>query len=148
MILLALAVALGPWLTPIPGAEVIQEFAPALHSWVAGHRGVDFAAQPGAQVHAIGPGVVSFVGTIAGKPVISIEHPGLGLRSTYEPVVPALQEGQLVTAGQAIGTVADRGGHCGGICLHLGLKGSGRNDYRNPLTLFGSGAAVLKPLTD
>ncbi len=147
MILLALLAVLGQWLAPIPGAHVEREFSLPRQVWAAGHRGVDFAAAVGTAVQAIGPGSVVFAGSVAGRPAISIWHPQLGLRSTYEPVRAQVQVGQVVAAGEVIGSIADSGAHCLANCLHLGLRGSDRGDYRDPLTLLRPGYAVLKPLS-
>ena len=144
MHLLALALLAQVWLSPVPGALVEQGFDPPAKAWGAGHRGVDFEAEPQTEVFAIGTGVVTFVGELAGKPVIVINHPDLGLRSTYEPVIAIVELGQEVIAGTPIGETAQRGGHCGGHCLHLGLKGPGKTDYRNPLALFDHEYVVLK----
>ncbi|MDP2013235.1 MAG: M23 family metallopeptidase [Actinomycetota bacterium] len=148
MILFALVTILSQWLAPIPGAEVLLDFAPAQQRWSAGHRGVDFAAETGTSVAAIGPGTVVFAGIIAGKPVISIEHPELGLRSTYEPVTGVVRPGDVVRGGQLIGSIARVGGHCADRCLHLGLKDPRHGQYRDPLALWDSRYAVLKPLSD
>ena len=147
MYLLALALAAQTWLSPVPGALIEQGFEPPAHAWGTGHRGVDFQAEPATEVFAIGKGVVTFVGEVAGKPVIVINHPALGLRSTYEPVIAIVELGQEVLAGTPIGETAETGGHCGGHCLHLGLKGSGKNDYRNPLPLIDHQYVVLKRST-
>ncbi len=90
--------------------------------------------------------MVVFAGQIAGKPVISVQHPDLGLRSTYEPVVASVKRGDSVLAGELIGSVAVMGGHCAGRCLHLGLKDPVAGTYRNPLELLRPGIAVLKAL--
>ncbi len=145
MHLLFLALAAQVWLSPVPGALIEQDFGPPAQFWGAGHRGVDFEAEPQTEVFAIGAGVVTFVGEIAGKPVLVISHPDLGLRSTYEPVIAIVELGQQVVAGTPIGETAEVGGHCGGHCLHLGLKGKGKNDYRNPLALIDRQYVVLKP---
>lgn len=147
MMLLSVLTILSQWLAPIPGAEISAGFAPPEHTWSAGHRGVDYATAAGEQVRAIGPGVVVYVGQIAGKPVISIEHSALGLKSTYEPVVASVRKGEQVMAGDIIGVISRMGGHCAGACLHLGLKAPGVGEYRNPLDLFERGFAVLKPLS-
>jgi len=76
--------------------------------------------------------------------VIVVYHPDLGLRSTYEPVIAIVELGQEVLAGTPIGETAERGGHCAGHCLHLGLKGPGKNDYRNPLGMIDKHYVVLK----
>lgn len=144
MYLLALALTAQVWISPVPGALIEQGFAPPAHAWGVGHRGVDFEAEPQTEVFAIGKGVVTFVGEIAGKSVIVINHPDLGLRSTYEPVIGIVELGQEVLAGSPIGETAETGGHCGGHCLHLGLKGPGKNDYRNPLVLIEREYVVLK----
>ena len=146
MFVLVLLALLAQWLTPIPEADVLHGYAPPQHSWQAGHRGVDFSAEPGSQVRSIGAGTVVFAGMIAGKPVISIDHPALGMRSTYEPVTPSVRAGDRVEAGEPIGSVAAAGGHCAGQCVHLGLRGPAPHDYRNPMDLFDSGHALLKPL--
>ena len=53
---------------------------------------------------AAGDGVVVFAGMVAGRPVVSIDHPG-GLRTTYEPVDPSVAAGQRVARGSPIGTL-------------------------------------------
>ena len=144
MNLIAVALATAAWLAPIPGALVEQDFSPPTKAWGAGHRGVDFEADPGTEVLAIGSGEVIFVGEIAGKPVVVIDHPTIGLRSTYEPVTAIVEVGQEVRSGDPLGETAETGGHCAGHCLHLGLKGPGKSDYRNPLAYLNHGLAVLK----
>lgn len=144
MNLLALALAAQVWLSPVAGALIEQGFDPPAQAWGVGHRGVDYEAEPRTEVLAIGRGVVTFVGEIAGKPVVVVNHPDLELRSTYEPVTAIVELGQEVLAGTPIGETAETGGHCAGHCLHLGLKGPGKNDYRNPLALIDHQFVVLK----
>lgn len=106
-----------------------------------GHRGVDFPATVGDQVHAVGDGTVYFSGVIAGKPTISIDHgdllkvAGLRVRSTYEPVHSLLTSGERVRRGQVIGTITHGKSHCNAICLHLGLKVD-RENYVDPVLLW------------
>lgn len=138
------------WAPPLSQHAVIEGFRQPSHDWVAGHRGVDFAAQAGDPVRAIGAGTVAFVGSIAGKPVVTIDHPA-GLRSTYEPVIASVTLGQAIDIGQVIGQVAAGGGHCAGRCLHLGVRQRGTPGgepgphYVDPLALLRP-RAVLKPL--
>ena len=90
---------------------------------------------------------MSFVGRIAGKPVISIAYPGAGHpRSTYEPVIASVVVGQHVAEGAVIGTLAAAGGHCGGTagCLHVGLRTD--DHYLDPLSLLDKRPAILKPI--
>jgi murein DD-endopeptidase MepM/ murein hydrolase activator NlpD len=99
-------------------------------------------------VRSIGPGRVAYVGLIAGKPVVAIQHAS-GLRSTYEPVVAEVTVGTQVHGGDRIGVVADprapgaRLGHCSARCLHLGLRSQGV--YIDPMLLLHS-RAILLPL--
>lgn len=121
--------------------------------WAAGHRGVDLATAPGAVVRAAAGGKVSFAGQVAGRGVLSIELAGTGsppLRTTYEPVRPAVAEGERVSAGQAVATLGPGPFHCPGPCLHWGvLRGQ---EYVDPLSLLpghrlGQGHSRLLPVS-
>lgn len=109
-----------------------------------GHRGVDLAAVPGQEVLAADVGVVVFVGLVAGRPVVSVDHDG-GLRTTYEPVAAKVAAGDQVYRGQVLGTVL--GGHPGcavAACLHWGVRRG--EEYVDPLSLTGEDRAYrLKP---
>ncbi|MFH9353209.1 murein hydrolase activator EnvC family protein [Kitasatospora sp. NPDC017646] len=134
---------------PVGGPDgVLRRFEPPPKPWAAGHRGVDLAAAPGAEVRAAAAGVVTFSGLVAGRPVVTVAHPGSGtppLRTTYLPVTGTLPVGTAVTAGQVIGRLAPDGRHCGAHdCLHWGLLRGGR--YLDPLALLGAGRARLLPL--
>ncbi|GAB7180774.1 hypothetical protein ATKI12_0605 [Kitasatospora sp. Ki12] len=135
------------WPVGGPGG-VLERFEPPAKPWAAGHRGVDLAAAPGAEVRAAAAGVVVFSGQVAGRPVVTVSHPGSGsppLRTTYLPVTGVLPVGTAVAAGQVIGRLAPDGRHCAGRdCLHWGLLRGGR--YLDPLALFGAGRARLLPL--
>lgn len=139
------------WDWPVAEPEVLRGFAQPEQDWSSGHRGVDLAARPGDRVSAIGSGIVAFVGIIDGKSIVSIDHPGTGLRSTYEPVLADVRPGQEVSAGSPIGRVAAEGGHCTEGCLHLGVKrvrsASPRRawTYLDPMSLLRRWA-ILKPL--
>ena len=52
-------------------------------------------------MHAALAGTVGFVGSIGGKPVVTVIHGGR--RTTYEPVVATVERGEAVAAGEAIG---------------------------------------------
>lgn len=115
---------------PIPG-ELVRVFEQGPSPWSPGHRGVDLAGTPGESVRAAAAGRVSFVGWVAGRPVISIEHAPNGLRTTYEPVQARVQVGQVIAAGDVIGALA--AGHpCpASACLHWGLRTA--DEYFNPM---------------
>ena len=111
--------------------------------YAAGHRGVDLAAAPGEAVLAAGAGVVAVAGTVAGRPVVSVDHPG-GLRTTYEPVTPGVGAGQQVAAGQPVGVlVAGHAGCPAAACLHWGLRRG--HTYLDPLTLLQPPEVRLLP---
>ncbi|MEV6298656.1 M23 family metallopeptidase [Actinoplanes sp. NPDC051861] len=120
---------------PVAPLWVVRPFSPPPAPWLAGHRGVDLAARPGAVVRAAGPGTVVFAGVLAGRGVVSVAHRG-GLRTTYEPVTPSVAAGDTVAAGGPLGAVS--AGHPGctvEACLHWGLRRG--SSYLDPLALLG-----------
>lgn len=128
-----------------PRPAVVREFDPPERDWLPGHRGVDLAGTAGQAVLAAGDGTVAFAGTVAGKAVVSIDHPG-GLRTTYEPVQSSVSLGRRVTRGAVIGVL--QSGHEGcpaAACLHWGLRRG--KEYLDPLALIGYAPVRLKPLT-
>jgi hypothetical protein len=80
------------WLGAIPPAAqwpvdppvILQAFAAPATDYGPGHRGLDLAVRPGDEIRAPLPGVIGFVGSVAGTPIVAIDHPD-GLRTTYEP---------------------------------------------------------------
>lgn len=129
---------------PLPGfPSVVRDFEPPPHPYGRGHRGVDLAGTPGGPVLAAGGGTVVFAGPLAGRGVVSINHPG-GLRTTYEPVQASVSPGDVVHRGQQIGTLEP--GHPGctaAACLHWGLRRGA--EYLDPLQLLASGPLRLLP---
>lgn len=138
------------WAWPTSPAQVTARFDPPEQEWSSGHRGIDIATAPGDVIRAIGAGRVAFVGTVAGTPVVAIEHLDAGLRSTYQPIESLLHAGDEVSVGDPIGSIArlpaGSGGHCAGHCLHLGVRGP--LGYVDPLSVLPRRIAVLKPLLD
>ena len=133
-----------------PRPAVVRGFDAPSPNWNAGHRGVDLAGMPRQPVYAAGGATVVFAATLAGRPVVSLAHYG-GLRTSYEPVVAAVQAGQLVTAESVIGTLAAGHPGCGAAaCLHWGAMWgpAARADYVDPLGLLESTPIRLKPLRD
>ncbi|MFE1588623.1 murein hydrolase activator EnvC family protein [Streptomyces sp. NPDC058737] len=114
---------------------VLRGWEPPATPYGPGHRGVDLAAAGGTPVRAVAAGRVSFAGPVAGRGVVSLELTGTGdppLRTTYAPVEAVVEEGDVVAAGEVLGSVQPAGSHCTG-CLHWGLL---RGDvYLNPLSL-------------
>ena len=132
----------GEWpLRPAP--EVVRGFDPPSSTWGAGHRGVDLLGLPGQRVHAALAGTVSFVGRIAGRGVVTVDH--VATRTTYEPVTSTIPVGTVVGAGHPLGRLAYPGSHCAPrACLHWGwIEGE---TYLDPLRLVGAGPVRLLPL--
>jgi murein DD-endopeptidase MepM/ murein hydrolase activator NlpD len=132
----------GQWpLRPAP--EVVEGFDPPASTWGAGHRGVDLLGTPGQRVRAALPGTVSFVGVVAGRGVVTVDHGDT--RTTYEPVTSTVRVGTPVAAGDPLGRLAFPGSHCAPrTCLHWGwLRG---DTYLDPLGLVGAGPVRLLPL--
>lgn len=132
----------GDWpLRPAP--EVVAGFDPPVSTWGAGHRGVDLLGSAGTPVRAALPGTVTFVGSIAGRGVVTVDHGQT--RTTYEPVSASVRRDDPVSGGDVIGTLDVPGSHCfPRACLHWGwLRGE---TYLDPLDLVGAGPVRLLPL--
>ncbi len=127
-----------------PKPAVVRAFDKPAQNWLPGHRGVDLAGSPGDPVRAAGDGIVVFAGTVAGKPVVSVDHAG-GLRTTYEPVTASVAVGRRVLHGETIGTLAAGHEGCPVVaCLHWGLRRD--DDYLDPLGLLRAIPIRLKPI--
>ena len=146
----------GSW--PVPGPAggprpvVARLWDPPPAPWAAGHRGVDLATAPGAEVRAAAPGRVTFAGPVAGRGVLTIELDGGGeppLRITHEPVLASVAVGDRVAAGEVVGSLAEGPFHCPTACLHWGLLRD--ETYLDPLSLLparllGAGPVRLLPV--
>lgn len=151
----AVVVASASWCTAAPvaavadgGAAVSVRYRPPVEAPVSdpfrlpqghygpGNRGLEYRTAPGHPVRSIGRGVVAFAGQVAGRLVVSIDHPD-GLRSSLVGLAAVtVRAGDDVAAGQAVGL--------GGRVLHLGVRRDGR--YLDPSTLFTQrGPARLVP---
>ena len=131
-----------------PAPPVVRVFDAPSPNWNRGHRGVDLAGRLDQAVYAAGPATVIFAGLLAGRPVVSLSHPG-GLRTSYEPVRASVRAGQRVDANSQIGFLQD--GHPGcraPPCLHWGAMWgpAARADYVDPLGLLAGTTIRLKPL--
>ena len=126
--------------------DVAAAYRAPPHRYGAGHRGIDL--RPSAltgpiPVSAPADGTVSFSGRVVDRPVITIRLDDRTLVS-LEPVESELAVGAPVARGAVIGTLAS-GGHCGGECVHLGIRVDG--EYANP-TPFLLDRPILLPLGD
>lgn len=129
-----------PWTyRPPVDAPVVDPFRPPPRPWAPGNRGLEYGSVPGTPVGAIGPGVVTFAGPVAGTLHVTVLHPD-GLRSSYSFVAAVrVAVDQRVAAGEVV-AVAGEG-------LHLGVR---RGDtYLDPASLWGRrvgpGRVVLVP---
>jgi murein DD-endopeptidase MepM/ murein hydrolase activator NlpD len=127
-----------------PRPEVVRGFEPPPKPWLPGHRGLDLRGSPGQQVRSATPGTVTYAGPLAGRGVIVITNGPL--RTTYEPVIPTVRVGTLVTPGTPLGHLSAAGSHCApATCLHWGLLQA--TTYLNPLSLLPTRPVRLLPNT-
>lgn len=120
---------------------ITEDFSLPRENWLAGHRGIDFDAEPGTAVIATKPGSISFTGTVAGKPVVVLSHAD-GTRTTYEPAQTDLEKGTYIRRGEELAhTAQSSASHCSAKCLHIGMK---INDtYLDPWVQFGGRVHVI-----
>ncbi|MEW1833787.1 M23 family metallopeptidase [Microbacterium sp. NPDC079995] len=129
------------WRLPAAGANVIVPFEAPAHDYAAGHRGIDVGPVDGV-VLAPAAGVVTFAGTVVDRGVVTIDH-GAGWVTSVEPVMASVAVGDVVQAGEEVGSLAT-GGHATPGTLHVGVRLNGK--YVNPLLLLGRvPRAVLLP---
>jgi murein DD-endopeptidase MepM/ murein hydrolase activator NlpD len=131
-----------------PRPAVVRAFDAPSPNWNRGHRGVDLAGTSGQPVYAAGPATVVFAGVLAGRPLVSLAHPG-GLRTSYEPVRATVRTGQVVGASTSIGVLESGHPGCAAeACLHWGAMWgpAARADYVDPVGLVATTPIVLKPL--
>jgi len=95
-------------------------------------------------VRSAAAGVVAFAGRVAGRGVVSVDHPG-GLRTSYEPVTATVAQGDQVGAGAVLGRLESVASHCPpAACLHWGLRRGGT--YLDPRSLLGAVRVRLLPV--
>ena len=133
------------WRWPLdPPVAVVAEFAAPAGPFAPGHRGVDLGGQVGDPVRSAGAGEVAFAGVVAGRGVVSVDHPG-GLRTSYEPVLATVARGDQVSAGAVLGRLELVASHCPpAACLHWGLRRGAA--YLDPMALVGARRVRLLPV--
>lgn len=130
----------------LPPPAVRTAFDEPVDPYGRGHRGVDLAGVTGQPVLAAQEGVVVHAGPLAGRGVVSVQHPD-GLRTTYEPVTATVAVGAAVARGAVLGTLDAGHGGCPGACLHWGVRRD-RLDYVDPLVLLRPQRVRLLPVPD
>lgn len=128
----------SPWIHPVIGAELVNDYRQSETPYSSGHRGVDYRVRLAQGVFAPNDGVVHFVGEVVDRPVITLDH-GIILTS-YEPVCSRKQRGEQVRKGDLIGEICEGDksyvGHCqSSSCLHFSMREDG--EYLSPLWLIG-----------
>jgi murein DD-endopeptidase MepM/ murein hydrolase activator NlpD len=109
-------------------APVIDPFRPPAEPWLPGNRGIEYETVPGSPVHAIGPGLVLFAGSVAGQLHVTVLHPD-GIRSSYSFLAAiSVAVGDRVVGGQQVGVT--------GATFHLGARRG--STYIDPASLFGT----------
>lgn len=133
-----------------PGIPVLtRDFDAPSPDWRRGHRGLDLAGATGQPVYSAGAGTVVFAGTLAGRPLVSVAHPG-GLRTSYEPIEVSVRSGQPVDSGTVLGRLLPGHPACPvAACLHWGAMWgpAARADYVDPAGLLATATIRLKPLS-
>ncbi len=130
------------WVWPLVGFTVAEPYRQPAHAYAEGHRGIDLRARQSFDVRAPAGGVVAFVGEVAGRAVVTIDH-GDGLVTTLEPAVAVVEVGEVVERAKVVAALAV-GGHARPGDLHFGVRRDG--EYINPLLLLGGvPRAVLLP---
>lgn len=133
--------ALMVW--PVQNPKVIAPFDKPDKPWLAGHRGVDLSVADNKDIRAPDDGVIRFVGIVAGKSVVSIQH--TAVISTFEPATTPLSVGDPVTRGQIIAYAEGESDHCSDQCIHWGVR-NGKQQYLDPESLTARRTVVLKPV--
>jgi murein DD-endopeptidase MepM/ murein hydrolase activator NlpD len=128
----------GPYSPPVD-APVTDPFRAPATPYGPGNRGLEYATTPGTEARAIGTGTVTFAGRVAGRGVVTVEHPD-GLRSSLTGLAEVrVAAGDRVERGAVLGTTA--------AVLHLGVRRG--DEYLDPALLFADGPprhAVLVPV--
>ncbi len=132
-------------LLPVPA--IATRFRAPPHPYGRGHRGVDLVGAAGQPVLAARAGTVVFAGPVGARGVVSVAHDD-GLRTTYEPVRPAVRPGVVVAAGDVLGLLEPGHPGCAAVaCLHWGVR-RGLREYLDPLVLLRPPEVRLLPVPD
>ncbi len=122
----------GMFLAPVPSGTILEGFSDGrlvynniLCDWRA-HNGIDLAADMGCSVSAAADGTVTSVGSGSYGKYVTIDH-GNGFSATYAQLNDInVNEGDSVSAGSVIGTVAKcQGENIGEPHLHYELTKDG-----------------------
>ena len=131
---LILSVASVRPIAPVSG-PVIQRFVAPACQRCSGHRGVTIATERGEPIRAVVPGVITFVGEVAGNTyVVVLIAPGVKVTYGWMGLAEDLSQGDAVVQGQILGVAGDK--------TYLGVRVGSR--YVEPLRALGLGWAMLR----
>ena len=114
---------------------MVDGFDPPDSPYGAGHRGVDLAGAPGQPVRTALPGTVTYAGPLAGRGVVVVDHGAT--RTTYEPVAASVSVGDVLAAGDRIGSPPARRARTASRVPACTGAGSAATTYLDPLRLVG-----------
>lgn len=122
---------------PVAG-EVTDPFRPPSNPYGQGNRGLTYATTDGSAVRASAPGRVTFAGQVGGALHAVVQHDD-GVRTSYSFLKTLkVRKGQLVDAGQLVGTTGD--------VFHFGARIG--DAYIDPAILLASGPARVHLIPD
>ncbi|MDR1861814.1 MAG: M23 family metallopeptidase [Candidatus Ancillula sp.] len=133
------------WDIPVNTFEaprVLRDIDKDIGKYDAGHRGVDFAAEPDDPIYAPEDGELTYRGSTFGTPTITFSTDGL--KNTFQPAASDLKKGTQVKKGEIIGRVSSaEEPHCEVSCVHWGVRDEDEN-YLFPLSFVYKNRIVLK----
>ncbi len=121
------------WVLPLTSYELTGRFGQSGSNWASFHHGLDFAADTGTPIHAVGRGEIISAGwQNAYGNAIEIRHPD-GTVTLYGHMSRFAKTGGSVQAGDVIGYVGATGNVTGPHC-HLEVRphGGGLDDAVDP----------------
>lgn len=122
---------------PVSG-RIVEGFRPPATTYGRGNRGLTYEATDGSPVRASAPGRVSFAGQVGGALHVVVQHDD-GVRTSYSFLKSLrVRKGQLVAAGDVIGSTADT--------FHFGARIG--DAYIDPAILLSSGPARVHLIPD
>ena len=115
-----------PWVLPVEGYHITGEFGDSSGLWSSTHTGLDFAADEGAELRAIGPGEVVSTesdGSFGNKTVVKLDD-GTVLWYCHQSEFGA-EPGQRLAPGDLVGYLGSTG-NVTGPHLHLEVHRGGK----------------------
>ncbi len=133
-----------PLASPIDHYRIMSDFGKRIdpiNGRLAMHEGVDLTSEPGAQVMATAPGIVTFAGWDGsyGK-LVEIDH-GMGIRTRYAHLKSIVVEvGQRVAARTAVGIMGSTGRSTG---THVHYEVMVDDEHYDPMNFIRAGEYVF-----